>query len=331
LRVGLAPPLRGTVYFCLFNMLWTWVASLATGNVSQVDRVWTFLPLLYTAWYTFYPTFESAPLIYKAYGVSDRAFVMFALQALWMFRLSYNTWRRGLFSLTDEDYRWQILRRKFPTWFFQIINLVFIVIIQNILLFMLGLPAYRVLVEDHSALGASDFVLTILAFTTLAIEFTADNQQWSYQNFKHSGKISDREWPGANIEWTENDRKRGFVTRGLWAWTRHPNFACEQTFWIIQSLFPILSSPKLGKLSPENLTPLWPLVPALSLCALFYASTQFSESISKAKYPVEYGAYQSRVGKFSPTITLIMQAYHTIRGQCERLDELVWGEPTKKD
>lgn len=43
LRLSLDPPLRGPVYFCLFNMAWTWIASLATGNVSQVDRVWTFL------------------------------------------------------------------------------------------------------------------------------------------------------------------------------------------------------------------------------------------------------------------------------------------------
>lgn len=27
------------------------------------------------------------------------------------------------------------------------------------------------------------------------------------------------------------DVDRGFVTRGLWAWSRHPNFACEQTTW----------------------------------------------------------------------------------------------------
>jgi steroid 5-alpha reductase family enzyme len=106
-------------------------------------------------------------------------------------------------------------------------------IIQNILLFMLGLPAYQVLRISTIPLGLSDLILGVLCVTTLATEFTADNQQWSYQNFKHGGgKINPNEWPGANIQWTEADRKRGFVSRGLWAWSRHPNFACEQTFWV---------------------------------------------------------------------------------------------------
>jgi steroid 5-alpha reductase family enzyme len=106
-------------------------------------------------------------------------------------------------------------------------------VIQNILLFMLGLPAYQVLILPSTPLGTSDYIIGSLALLVLALEFTADNQQWSYQNFKHSGgKIQPHQWPGANIRWTANDRKRGFVSRGLWAWSRHPNFACEQTFWV---------------------------------------------------------------------------------------------------
>jgi hypothetical protein len=46
---------------------------------------------------------------------------------------------------------------------------------------------------------------------------------------------------------------------------------------------------------PDTITALWPLVPPLALSALFIASTAFTESISRGKYP-EYEAYQSRVG-----------------------------------
>jgi steroid 5-alpha reductase family enzyme len=69
----------------------------------------------------------------------------------------------------------------------------------------------------------------------------ADNQQYSYQTFKHSvgqdKKTQEKleamgDWIGARIRWTEDDRKRGFVTKGLWAWSRHPNFLCEQSFWV---------------------------------------------------------------------------------------------------
>ena len=107
-------------------------------------------------------------------------------------------------------------------------------IIQNILLFMLGLPAYQVL-NLTTPLGLSDYVITILALITLAIEFTADNQQWTYQNSKRTKKNSTNEWPGSNLTYGVADWKRGFITRGLWAWSRHPNFACEQTFWVCVS------------------------------------------------------------------------------------------------
>jgi hypothetical protein len=50
----------------------------------------------------------------------------------------------------------------------------------------------------------------------------------------------------ATVRWTPADAHRGFVTRGLWSWSRHPNFACEQTFWLLQALFPLLgTSPSL--------------------------------------------------------------------------------------
>lgn len=311
-------------------MLWTWLAAEVTGNASQVDRVWTFLPVIYTAWFTYFPTFESAPLEYSIHGVSGRSWLMLSLQVMWMWRLSYNTWRRGLFALSDEDYRWEYVRNSMPKWAFRIFNLTFIAIAQNIILFLLGFPAYYALKQPYTPLGLSDYALTTLVLITQAMEFTADNQQWSYQNFKRSDKISSNEWPGANIQWTENDKKRGFVTRGLWGWSRHPNFACEQTFWILMCCFPIFASPRLTKLAPENLTPLQPLLPALVLCSLFFASAGFSESLTNKKYP-SYSAYKKRVGMFVPIVTIAKGLFWGLanKERKAKLDEAVWGDPLK--
>lgn len=71
------------------------------------------------------------------------------------------------------------------------------------------------------------------------------------KNFKRKGVINQNEWPGARLQWTEDDRQRGgfhsiiveyfrdlhfffigFITRGLWAISRHPNCTCEQSFWV---------------------------------------------------------------------------------------------------
>lgn len=107
---------------------------------------------------------------------------------------------------------------------------------QNWILFGLGIPAYQALAETSTPLGPVDAILTALVLLDLLIEFTADNQQYSFQTFKHSKprmvKPDAEEWPGARIKWTGEDARLGFVTRGLWAWSRHPNFAAEQTFWV---------------------------------------------------------------------------------------------------
>jgi steroid 5-alpha reductase family enzyme len=102
-------------------------------------------------------------------------------------------------------------------------------IIQNIILFLLAVPTSVAVAQPHVPLTTSDIVLGTASLLTLLTEFTADNQQNSYQNFKHSGGKHDQNaWPGARLSFTPQDAKRGFITRGLWAWSRHPNFLCEQ-------------------------------------------------------------------------------------------------------
>jgi steroid 5-alpha reductase family enzyme len=53
----------------------------------------------------------------------------------------------------------------------------------------------------------------------LAIETIADNQQWNFQQSKRN-LIPKQEHLKA-------DYKRGFLTQGLFAYSRHPNFFAE--------------------------------------------------------------------------------------------------------
>ena len=101
---------------------------------------------------------------------------------------------------------------------------------QNIMLFLFAMPVQMAALQQPQALGTSDYILAALALVDVATEFVADNQQYSYQTFKHTGVLES--WPGARIRWTQADVQRGFLTRGLWAWSRHPNFFCEQSFWV---------------------------------------------------------------------------------------------------
>jgi steroid 5-alpha reductase family enzyme len=121
---------------------------------------------------------------------------------------------------------------------------------QNILLFSLALPMYYAVVYPHSALTPADYTLFAAGLSIVGFEFTADNQQWAYQNYKSVYLILDKAseavgestimsalpssacWPFASVPFTAADAERGFITKGLWAWSRHPNFLCEQCFWV---------------------------------------------------------------------------------------------------
>ncbi|KAJ6612252.1 hypothetical protein B0H10DRAFT_304223 [Mycena sp. CBHHK59/15] len=348
---SIPPEFDWPVQFCLFSTAATYVASIVTSNVSQVDRLWTFLPTIYTAYFALLPLWpEEQPFYLAPYTppalaafaeeYNPRALLMLSLVVTWMFRLSYNTYRRGLFSLKDEDYRWAVLRSQLHPVLFQITNLTFISAIQNVLLLLLGIPTYVAATTPPQPLGAQDAVVAVLALLVLAVEFMADNQQFAYQSFKHEAERYDeyRQWPGARLNWTPADRQRGFLTRGLWAWSRHPNFACEQSFWWIMNFFSLREHHYPSELfailrarpidTGALLRPLGPLVPALALSALFFSSTLYTEAITAGKYPA-YAAYRARVGMFSPVETPIKGVRLALAGDKAAVEQAVWGADVK--
>src|SRR6266852_8392793 len=48
-------PLDYPIRLCTATTVTTYILSLITGNVSQVDRVWTLLPTIYTAYWALLP------------------------------------------------------------------------------------------------------------------------------------------------------------------------------------------------------------------------------------------------------------------------------------
>lgn len=366
--------------FCLFCTVVTYIMSIATSNVSQVDRLWTFLPTIYTAYFALLPLFpnENEPRIplfpfvpsqiqSESIDWSPRALLLFFLVTAWMCRLTYIAIRRGLFSLSDEDYRWAVLRSKLHPILFQLVNFTFIAVIQNVLLLTLGYPSYLAAVstERRRDLVHSDVFLGLWALAVLVIEFAADNQQFVYQTYKHAflakeststahthalEMASKVAWPFASpvvitsntsshrlptqVTLTPSNAHRGFITSGLWAYSRHPNFACELSFWWIICFIPfsahvysqgpvfpfgtndsmsfvadlvskwesILFTAIFSFDSPTSTaTALLPLFPAIFLSMLFTSSTIFTESISKSHYPSQstgYPAYQRLIPVF---------------------------------
>ena len=221
--------------------------------------------------------------------------------------------------------------------------------IQNVLLLLIAIPAL-IAATNPSSLTLSDLILSLTAIALLAFESTADNQQFAFHAWKHGSYDARAHWPGARLAWTKDDAARGFCTRGLWSWSRHPNFFAEQSFWVgvshgplfallttcthvqgVLNLFPILALPGAPALAPhkstlaDTLRTLVPLSPSLALCLLFISSTRFTESISADKYPRGYAAYRSRVAMFVPFLTPVWGALLSLTGGKREVEELVWG------
>jgi steroid 5-alpha reductase family enzyme len=76
----------------------------------------------------------------------------------------------------------------------------------------------------------------------------------------------------------------------LWSVVRHPNYASEQSIWVVFYFFSVIAT-------GEWLN--WSVVGCVLLIILFKGSSDFSEDISANKYP-EYKKYQASVPRFIP-------------------------------
>src|SRR5271170_1175617 len=82
-----------------------------------------------------------------------------------------------------------------------------------------------------------DVICLTFVIASLAIETLADEQQWVYQSAKHatpskSTRSHSKESSAASYCQPE-DLRRGFITGGLYRYSRHPNFTCEQLNWYL--------------------------------------------------------------------------------------------------
>jgi steroid 5-alpha reductase family enzyme len=268
---GASMIVAGVIAYCFL------IGELSKNN-SQVDKLWSIVPI----GYVWYMTIEG--------GMNERMVLMAILVSIWGSRLTFNFARRGAYTWRfwagEEDYRWEILRKRpgFSNRFvWMIFNLLFISAYQNVLIFLFTLPILSSLADDTAPLGMADYALAALYVAFVVIEFIADQQQYDFQNEKHR-----RLKEGLPLEQYE----KGFVSTGLWSIVRHPNYACEQAIWVVFYFFSVVAT-------GEWLN--WSVAGCVLLIILFKGSSDFSEGISAGKY-TEYKDYQRRVPRFIPFI-----------------------------
>ena len=270
---------------CGVAALYCFIVGEITGNTSQMDKLWSILPIAYT-W-----------IIAGMSGMNIRSVIIAIIVTLWGIRLTMNFARKGAYSWKFwsgvEDYRWAILRSKKPfsnriVW--GIFDLLFISIYQNLLVLLITLPSLMC-VGSVAPIGWLDIVAIVAALGALTIETIADEQQWRFQTTKY--KLLKE---GKKLEELPLPYSKGFNTVGLWSRSRHPNYLGEQLIWVGVYIFSI--SALVGE---YGITGVFNLsgIGALLLILLFIGSTVLAENISKGKYP-EYSSYQKKVSVYIP-------------------------------
>ena len=260
---------------CLAMALVCFVVSTISGNHSQVDKIWSIMPMVYT-W-----------IIASRSGWEPRLVLMAGVVSAWGIRLTYNFSRRGGYSLKfwtgREDYRWPILQKRpelKARWRWILFNLFFISLYQMGLILLITLPALKSM--NGRPITWVDFMLAGLVVLLVVIETAADQQQLNFQKEKHHLMAAGKPLPPKY--------RKGFVDSGLWGWVRHPNYSAEQAVWIVFYFFSV---------SATGLWLNWSVTGAILLVLLFWGSSNFSESISAGKYPA-YRDYQKRVPRLVP-------------------------------
>jgi steroid 5-alpha reductase family enzyme len=259
-------PLVLTVLIAAAACAFAWIASLATGDTSWVDRMWSIVPVIYV-W------------VFAAYGHlrNPRLDVVAALVTLWGVRLTYNFARKGGYSGV-EDYRWAVLRASMRPWQFQLFNLFFIVLYQNALLVLIALPAWTAYQHRSTSFGPVDLLLTLLFLLFTVGETVADQQQWNFH-----------QWKSAEVSAGRTPTPR-FLQSGLFRFSRHPNYFFELAQWWVVFLF--------GAWAARSVVE-WTVIGPFLLTLLFVGSTRFTEKITLEKYP-EYELFQRATSAVVP-------------------------------
>jgi steroid 5-alpha reductase family enzyme len=268
------------------HLLYTWVVimisaalicffvSEITQNYSQVDKLWSLMPIVYSL-----VTLSTFP--------SVRVSIMAMLVSAWGLRLSYNFYRKGGYNIIpwkgEEDYRWKIMRQNpalIGRFRFGLFNFFFISIYQHLLILLISTPLLMAAKYQGTGLNAIDLIAAYLVVIFLVIETVADNQLFRFHQLKKHNMGSKEVYRGS--------LEKGFLTEGLWRFSRHPNFAAEQAIWISFWLFGVAASGRWIN---------WTLAGPVLLILLFQGSSRLTERISSSRYP-DYAAWQKTVPRF---------------------------------
>ena len=178
-------------------MLVTWVISLVVKNASIVDVAWG-IGFVAVAWM----------VAARVDGNVDRQFLIVAMTTLWGVRLAVYLFIRNRGA--GEDYRYRAMRKRWGSRF-PLASLGTVFILQGVLMWIVSLPVQLGQVQESPDVGVLAWLGVALWAVGLFFEAVGDAQLAQFK---------------------EDPANEGLVMdRGLWKYTRHPNYFGEACVW----------------------------------------------------------------------------------------------------
>lgn len=249
-----APWARGA-WAGLAATLLLWLIGVTRNNPSVFDPYWNTAPMVLAAAWAADPASAAAP--------AARQLLVLTLVFAWGLRLGYHWWRTWG-GLDHEDWRYLEMRRSSGR-LFPLVNLVTIHLMPTLMLGLACLAMYPALVTSTRPFGPLDLLAGAFTLAAIALEAAADRQM---QAFRAGPRR-----PGQLCE------------RGLWAWSRHPNYLGELCFWWGLFLCSLAADPDTR----------WSAAGPLTITALLtlYSAPTLDRRMT-ARCP-DYAAYMRRV------------------------------------
>ena len=241
-------------------MAGAWLLAQRTGQSGWVDVVWSFGMGVAGILVALFPWDGAA---------AARQITVAALVALWSLRLGLHIAQRSLNG--PEDARYAALRKEwgadFPRrlfWFLQVQAAAAALLTLSIMLAAHNPAAFP---------GGLDVLAILVMLLAIGGEAVADDQLRRFKaNPANKGRICDR---------------------GLWGWSRHPNYFFEWLGWIAYPLFALSGLWAWGWLALSG--------PAFMYVLLVYVSgIPMTERLMLESRGEAFARYQARVSPFIP-------------------------------
>lgn len=236
------------------------IFSVFYRNSSLYDPFWSVIPFPVFIYLILYPEVEDSS--------SLRFFLIGLPITYYVIRLTWN-WLKTWPGLVHEDFRYINLYETFGKfkWFINLFGIhLFPTIMVNICLF----PLYYAISINDQPVGFIDWFFCIFTLLAVLLEHVSDEQMHSFRS---------------------NPKNRSLtMNKGLWKYSRHPNYLGEILFWF--GLF--------GFSLSQSLENLWLIVCPLSMLIMFiFASIPMMDNRSLQRRP-EYEEYMKKTPALIP-------------------------------